>query len=449
MKPKLFVERGQALILIALAAVGLFGVTGLAIDGSARFSDRRHAQNAADAAALSGALAYGNLTADPVYDADGNLTSPIDWKINAKNIADDNGYDGDHVRSEVQVYLCSEHDATCGAGYAGSTQYVQVIITSHVKTYFARVLGIFETQNVVQAIALAKRGGPLYEGNSIVALNPHSSCPGSLRVGGSGTITLDGGGILVNSDSADCAFEQQGCSMNLEFINGGGITSSGTDNVDFDACYSGSPSTPSYGAGQIVFPTDLEIPDEPAECDVSTPGWFNSDATTTYLHPGRWNEFPPKSGGGITVRDHMYMYPGIYCVNNVVKLTDQHLILTSDSTDGVTIYIRPGYDFSIQNGEFHLFASKSGEYQGYLIIVASNFSGSPDTCVIDGNSHDEYTGTIYAPYCNLTINGTADATAYNGQIIAYEVKLNGSSSMSFNYDSDANGHTKRKVGLMK
>jgi Flp pilus assembly protein TadG len=188
MKPKFLVERGQALILIALAAIGLFGVTGLAIDGSARFSDRRHAQNAADAASLAGALAYGNLTADPVYDANGNLVTPIDWKVDALNIADDNGYNGNHVRSEVKVYLCSEHDASCGPGYAGSTQYVQVIITSYVKTYFARVIGLNQTQNTVQAIALAKRGGPLYEGNSIVALNPHSSCPGSLRVGGSGPI---------------------------------------------------------------------------------------------------------------------------------------------------------------------------------------------------------------------------------------------------------------------
>src|ERR1041385_2564836 len=57
MKPKLLVERGQALILVALAAIGLFSVTALAIDGSIKFSDRRHAQNAADTAALAGALA--------------------------------------------------------------------------------------------------------------------------------------------------------------------------------------------------------------------------------------------------------------------------------------------------------------------------------------------------------------------------------------------------------
>src|ERR1043166_5008772 len=50
-------ERGQALVLIALAAIGLFAIAGLAIDGSAKYSDRRHAQNAADTAALAGAYA--------------------------------------------------------------------------------------------------------------------------------------------------------------------------------------------------------------------------------------------------------------------------------------------------------------------------------------------------------------------------------------------------------
>jgi len=48
-------EKGQALILVALAAIGLFAFAALAIDGSRMFSDKRHAQNAADTAALAGA----------------------------------------------------------------------------------------------------------------------------------------------------------------------------------------------------------------------------------------------------------------------------------------------------------------------------------------------------------------------------------------------------------
>jgi hypothetical protein len=442
MKLKSLNEHGQALILIALAAIGLFAVVGLAIDGSMKFSDRRHAQNAADAAALAGALALGNEKTDPVLDADGNVIG-IEWKLNALDIAGENGYDGDIVSNTVQVYRCDETGSSCGP-YAGSTLYVQAIITSNVNTYFARVIGINQVHNTVQAVALAKRGGPLFNGSSIVSLDPHSGCPGSLTVGGNGTVTLNGGGMFVNSDSSDCAFEQQGCSLNLQ-INGGGISSVGDGNIDFDACYTGAANVSSYNADAIQFPTDVEMPEEPTEC-TSPAGWFNSDSSTTYLHPGRYNEFPPKAGGGITVRDHIFMYPGIYCVNNVVKLNDQHLVLDGDN---VTIYIRPGYDFSVENGEFHLTATTSGEYQGYLFIVATDFSGSPTSCKIDGNANDSFTGTIFAPYCNVTINGTANSTAYNGQIVGYDVKINGSSSMSFTYDPDDNAKTKRKVALMR
>ena len=49
-------EKGQALIIIAFAAIGLFAFAALAIDGSMVFSDRRHAQNAADTAVLDAAL---------------------------------------------------------------------------------------------------------------------------------------------------------------------------------------------------------------------------------------------------------------------------------------------------------------------------------------------------------------------------------------------------------
>ena len=51
-------ERGQVLVIAVLALVGLIGITGLAIDGSAAYTDRRRAQNAADSAALAAALAH-------------------------------------------------------------------------------------------------------------------------------------------------------------------------------------------------------------------------------------------------------------------------------------------------------------------------------------------------------------------------------------------------------
>ena len=49
-----FSEKGQVLVLVVLSVVGLLGFAALAIDGSMVYSDRRHAQNAADAASLAG-----------------------------------------------------------------------------------------------------------------------------------------------------------------------------------------------------------------------------------------------------------------------------------------------------------------------------------------------------------------------------------------------------------
>src|ERR671918_54848 len=161
MKPKLFVERGQALILIALAAVGLFAVTGLAIDGSAIFSDRRHAQNAADTSALAAALAKIRGT---------------DWHTAAFTRATSNSYNNNGTTNIVEVNLCSENGVTCAGIPTGAdpTQYIRVKITSHVKLYFARIIGRSEVINYVEAVARAVPGykSSLYGGNAVVGLNP-------------------------------------------------------------------------------------------------------------------------------------------------------------------------------------------------------------------------------------------------------------------------------------
>ncbi len=50
-------EEGQVIVFLALVLVGLMGFAALALDGGMLFSDRRHAQNAADSASLAGASA--------------------------------------------------------------------------------------------------------------------------------------------------------------------------------------------------------------------------------------------------------------------------------------------------------------------------------------------------------------------------------------------------------
>ncbi len=221
MKPKSFNERGQALILIAFAAIALFAVAGLAIDGSNKYSDRRHAQNAADTAALSAALARANtLTNNPSLSdtevcpngSPGTLCQAISSA--ALNIADQNGYDNNLVSNEVRVYTCNHPDSDCGP-YDGNKNYVQVMITSYVNTYFMRVLGIDQSTNIVEAVALAGKGGAIANGASVVSMNPNPNCGnGSFAVGGNGEINLTGGGMFVNS-SASCGYVCNSSSLTL------------------------------------------------------------------------------------------------------------------------------------------------------------------------------------------------------------------------------------------
>src|SRR5512134_2886129 len=104
MKPIFFsTERGQALILITLAAIGLFAIAGLAIDGTAKFSDRRHAQNAADTAALAGSVSLIRPGGETIVSG-----SKQQWQFEALSRAESNGYDRNFVTNRVWVYRCSD-----------------------------------------------------------------------------------------------------------------------------------------------------------------------------------------------------------------------------------------------------------------------------------------------------------------------------------------------------
>src|SRR6266545_7197998 len=140
-------ERGQALILIVFAAVGLFGFAALAIDGSRVFSDRRHAQNAADTSVLAAALA--KIRGGNYVDA-------------AKNRALSNGFNplADST-VKVEVNTCDQVTALAlkppceglpaAATPAVQAEYIQVVIRMVTKTTFARVIGRTEVPTVVSA----------------------------------------------------------------------------------------------------------------------------------------------------------------------------------------------------------------------------------------------------------------------------------------------------------
>jgi hypothetical protein len=459
MKVKSHLESGQALIIITFAIIGLVGITGLAIDGGMAFSDRRHAQNAADTAALAGALAKINAQKTmSEYDA----RAPM--RVAALDRAVSNGYDNNLVTNTVEVYTCDEValGATCAAPYAGDSNYVQVVIISNVDTFFAKVIGIPQVHNRVEAIALADDddSGPLFGGKGVVAANPDCPNDGSLKITGNADITINGGGMLSNSDDA-CAVK---CSTSAGTLTvPDGITTAGGDFTWGGDCQDSLNGTTSSDETQFDYHADIPDLPEPPECDSSDlsnysvpyTNYFTQPTTGTqvlasYLSPGYYNKFPPlKDQNGNQLKSTLVMLPGVYCVDTVLKLVDQNLYLYGDD---VTIWVRAGNGFNINGGVVLLYATNGSHapysphgtsnsaYKGYLIIVEPDYSGAVTSCTLEGNAYNKYEGAIFAPHCDVTINGTSDTPpdGINSQIIGYNVTINGGANLTINYDSDEN-----------
>lgn len=394
-------ERGQALILIVFAIIGLIGMTGLAVDGGNAYAERRRAQNAADTTALDAALAKvrgGNLYSEGLARAASNDYVDANYGVGSSD-------------PDVNVEI---YNPPNDGPYAGNTEYIQVKITATIPTYFGRVLGIDTLTNQVEAVARAKPEQifPIAFGNAIVSLSPHD-CKAVMFQGNADTL-LVGGGIYVNSDCSNSAFFNNSGSAQLTapcLQAVGGITyKHGSINVPGGCITSGVSTLP-----EMVYPN----PSCSGNASVSDDG--------TTMSPGNYsgNKFPPN---GVT-----NLEPGIYCVDS----NNGFVLNGGDSLSGDNVVIvMNGGDVSINGGaEVNLTAPDSGPYEDLLIYMPEENSG---TVTINGNSDSSFTGTILAPAADITINGTGSANGFHSQVIGYNVNISGTSDMYIYYEDDSN-----------
>ena len=411
-------EKGQALIFITLIAIALFAFAGLAIDGSIAFSDERHAQNAADTSALAAALAKirGNDWNNTVTTARARATS--------------NGYNNNGTTNVVEVYLCNDANATCNALPAGATpaDYIQVKITSHVKTYFARVIRRNEITNQVNAVAHAVPGyrTSTFGGNAIVALNT-DACP-AFDYGGGATTTVTGSGIFVNSrcdgtGSYNASNQALNSSSNNTTLTVpcysvvGGATVRPSSLISTGGCSSSTNKSSAFITNPLTIYQKANIP-----CGATA----TYDATT--LNPGSYSgAFPP---GGQTT-----MNPGIYCID----AGNQGFSLSGGQTltgSNVLIYMKSG-DVNWTSGGIQISAMQgvNADYDGLLLYLAQ---GNCSDVSITGNGASRYVGTILAPCSLVKLAGgssTGNQNILENQIIADQVQLSGSNSLNINYNA--------------
>ena len=453
MKPR-SQERGQALVIIALAVVGLFGFAALAIDGSRVFSDRRNAQNAADTAALSAALA--KIRHDP-------------YEAAAFDRAKSNGYEKDSD-SNVEVHLCSDTTITTpcqGIPSSGKPEqldpqnYIQVKITSTIPATFGRIVGRQNFTNIVTAIAYSGpvEPQPVINGAALASLKEDGDK--TLFGNGNVNLTVHNSGVFNNSSSA-CATQINGAvgnySVDTAFQFASGVYCSGAG---------GNQLNPVQKVGQIDYPPEFNVPKPTIACSGKgsiDPATQQNNNTVT-VHPGNFKSEVINHAGPVIFEPGNYCFDGNFTINGVAyvtadyvrfKITKGDFSLNGISTltcndvlvhiDGgsgvqfnggtkvecnnVTFFASTGNVTWSGNATVRMFAPKGGDYKGLLIYMPY---GNNSDFTINGNSNNELTGSIIAVSSNIKIAGNSSTEGLHSQIIGYTVTLEGNSNTIINY----------------
>jgi Flp pilus assembly protein TadG len=471
MRPKAY-ERGQALVIIALAAVGLFGFSALAIDGSRVFSDRRNAQNAADTAALSAALAK---------------IRQEDYVLAARNRAADNGYIYNPATNNVEVAMCNTLTGVNACqgiptvdlnsippptveelARASAANYINVKITSILPATFGRIVGRNEFKNILSAIAYAGpvEPKPLVDGYAIAAMERHDW--DAINHTGNFNLEIQNSGIFSNSDYASttgngCQHGSMSSGGNAAITVDTGIYTVGTfcegQNTNLD-------NVPDIGqVSAIEDPPTVDIPN--FSCGSTNGSPTTDSAGRIIVSPGNHGNLNFQLGATVIFS------PGTHCFNSGLTLqnfekvtadnakflfkggefkltggtlTCNDLMVHINGGSGITFggggkmfcnnvvfFLSSGNVTMNGNPEFRLYAPSGGDYEGLLFYMPPSNS---NVISIRGNASCEMTGTILAVSSPITINGNSWSNGLNSQIIGDTVRLEGNGNLVINYDPD-------------
>jgi Flp pilus assembly protein TadG len=390
-------ERGQALIIIVVAVIGLIGITALAIDGGNAYAERRKAQNAVDAAALAGALAR---------------IRGEQWVDETFKMAAQNGYNNDGTSNLVRIF-----SPPISGSYEGNIEYIQVQLTVHTRTYFANVVGIPTITNSVEATARTKTSvyEPMLNGAAIASLAPQSDCSSdrAFWVHGEATLDISGGGVFVNSANTSCALRTEG-NGSIRLEEGYGIDIVGGASVQKPKLL--TPYPPTTGAVPVAYPPPFIMP----KVGCAQEATISADGIT--MSAGWWDEeFPPP---GV----HKLL-GGNYCLN------DDFVIGGDLSGDDVTIIVEHG-EVHFQSGAIlNLKAPNSGDLAGLLLYLPPD---NHNKVVLNAEETSAIRGTILAPGAHIRITGNDSDYGFHSQIIGYTVEADGQSNVIIVYQDDQN-----------
>ena len=314
-------QRGQAIVLIALLILVLFGMLGLAVDSGRAYVDRRDQQAAVDAAALAAGDWYENY--NDLYGS----TLPNSKAVYQSNL---HLYGGPTSDVDTTTFVGTNNNlqqdtnvVTYGGGYtltivATNTQFngYQFVFTSthFLPLAFMQIFG--GSPNItINATATAIVGNQ----RQTPALLTLSNGNCSLNLKGSATLTLLGDAYSNGTACVDANLQEAG--------NCYGAAGSNCNTATY-YCYNSTPGfipypppcNPGDTQGQPVVPAPT-LPD-PGYLAPSVPYYpvaeaynQNNRGTWTEMRPGQYGSFHLTGGSASCA----FMDPGVYVWNNSYK----------------------------------------------------------------------------------------------------------------------------------
>jgi hypothetical protein len=429
-------DRGQALILIAVALAALLLGIGLALDTGQLFVSRRAAQTAADAAAWAGAT---------VLYAGGNAATA---KTAATTDATRNGYTTGGL-----LTVTTASPPTTGP-FTGDAGYIEVTITDQVVTRFLFGASGGRTAVSARAVAGIARSGT---GQAVVVTG---DTPDTAGAGGStgGNGGGGGGGIVPGSPN----FTLQGASTGFTITGGGTATNSTSSTaVSID---SGSLLTGAFHrvTGSVDAAVGLRMSPGPTTGAAATADPF---ATLPGPSTAGLSLFSGQTVTGATVTLNPGVYSGeiVVSTNGIVKLngtgngyyvfqaglrTIDNGSLILNGTGGVLLYntysnypAAPGATpvcgtVSLNGtGQLTLAAHSSGSYAGIVLFQDRSCATGPSLTVRTATSLG---GTLYVPTpasgaaAVLTVTAASSVTIA-AQIVADSLLVTGNNTLTLSF----------------
>jgi Flp pilus assembly protein TadG len=338
--PQRKLQEGQAIVLIGLLILVLFGMLGLAIDSGRSYVDRRDQQAAVDAAALAAGDWYENYS-----DLNGS-TVPQSVQVYENDLRIYGGFSQTgHSYRTVGVNASLPEDTYT---YGGPVGYTLKIVATN--TQFNGYQFVYTTSHAFPLAFMQVFGGPSTvtigaTATSIVgnqrqtpALLTLSTGPCATHLQGSGSLTVLGDTYTNGQACVDANLHEAG--------NCYGVDPTSNCNSAQYYCYNSSPGfipydpnsnggscRPGDTIGQPVVPAP-SLPDpgyqSPSWPYYSGGGVYEDRGTYTEMTPGIYNNFSVNGNGCYFLDPGIYTWNGGYSshgslVSNELKAPDEEL----------------------------------------------------------------------------------------------------------------------------